>query len=126
MPMEKFTTVDAYIASFPDAVRVKLIELRAIIQKAAPKADEGISYGMPDYKQDGVLVYFGGFKAHISFFPTGDGVAAFANELKGFTTSKGTIQLPLDKPLPVALIKKIVAYRIAKNKEKVAAKKKKA
>lgn len=116
--MKKATSVDGYIADFPQDVQVKLMEIRALIKKTAPKAEESISYGMPGYKLNGPLVYFGGFKNHIGFFPTGEGVAAFQDELTGYKTSKGTIQLPLDKPLPKTLITKIVKHRMQVNAAK--------
>ncbi|MFN8342025.1 MAG: DUF1801 domain-containing protein [Cyclobacteriaceae bacterium] len=106
------TTVEEYIAAAPKEVQKKLSEIRTIIKKAAPKTTEEISYGMPAYRQHSVLVYFGLFKTHIGFFPTGSGVAAFTDQLKGYKTSKGTIQFPLDKPLPKKLITDIVKFRI--------------
>jgi len=120
--MEKNKTaaanVDAYIKQFPPEVQVKLQQLRAAIKSAAPKAEEMISYMMPAYKYHGVLVYFGGYKNHIGFYPTGSGIEAFKKELSVYKGSKGTVQFPLDKPLPVALIKQIVKYRAQVNLEK--------
>lgn len=118
--MEKLTpaSVDAYIAAFPAEVQARLQEIRSIIKAAAPEAEERISYQMPAYFWKGVLVYFGGFKDHISFFPTSSGVSAFQNELAGYKLSKGTIQLPLERPFPVELIQKIVKYRIEENKNR--------
>lgn len=107
--------VDAYIASFPQPVQGMLQQLRDIILKAAPKAQEGISYQMPAYKLNGVLVYFAGYKNHIGFYPTGSGIEAFKTQLSDYKTSKGTIQFPLDKPLPAALITKIVKHRVKEN-----------
>jgi uncharacterized protein YdhG (YjbR/CyaY superfamily) len=95
-----------------------LEELRTTIRKAAPKAEEGISYGMPSYKQNGILVYFAGYTNHIGFYPTGSGISAFTNEIKHYKTSKGTIQFPLDKPIPKTLVTKIVKYRVHINEEK--------
>jgi uncharacterized protein YdhG (YjbR/CyaY superfamily) len=108
-------TTDDYIGQFPEDVQVMLREVRSTIRKAAPKAEERISYGMPGYFQGGKLVWFGGFRDHISFFPTGSGVSAFKKELAGYKTAKGTIQFPLDKPIPYALITKIVKYRLKEN-----------
>lgn len=116
--MHKPENVDQYIADFPADIQQKLKEMRACIKKAAPNAEEGISYGMPAYKQNGVLVYFGGFTKHVSLFPTGKGVAAFVDKLQGYTISKGTIQFPLDSPLPVKLISEIVAFRVEENLQK--------
>ena len=99
--------------------------MRATIKKAAPKAEEVISYGMPAYRLDGVLVYFAGYGKHIGFYPTGRGVAAFQQELTKYKTSKGAIQFPLDKPLPLALITKIVRFRVKDNLDRPGPKKKK-
>jgi uncharacterized protein YdhG (YjbR/CyaY superfamily) len=117
--------VDAYIAGFPEATQKLLQQLRSTIRKAAPKAEESISYQMPAYKFSGVLVYFAGYEKHIGFYPTGAGIAHFQKEIAGFKTSKGTIQFPLDKPLPLQLIKKIVAFRVQENLAKAALKEKK-
>lgn len=120
--MQKFTSVEEYMESVPaDAIK-RAEEIREIIKKAAPKAEEVISYNMPGYKQHGVLVYFAFAKAHIGFYPTGSPVAVFKDELAGYKTSKGAIQFPLDKPIPKALVKKIVQYRIAEDAEQAAAK----
>lgn len=120
--MEKNKTaaanVDAYIKQFPPEVQAMLQQLRAAIKSAAPKAEELISYMMPAYKYHGVLVYFGGYKNHIGFYPTGSGIEAFKKELSVYKGSKGAVQFPLDKPLPVALIKQIVKYRVQMNLEK--------
>jgi uncharacterized protein YdhG (YjbR/CyaY superfamily) len=113
--------VDAYLKAAPAAVRPKLAEMRALILKAAPKAEEGISYGMPYYKLNGALCGFALFKNHIGFFP-GAIVADFAEDLAAYKTSKGTVQLPLDKPLPATLIKKIVRAGVARNRLKASAK----
>jgi uncharacterized protein YdhG (YjbR/CyaY superfamily) len=116
-------SIDAYIALQPAELRERLERLRETIRKAAPKAEEVISYQMPAFKQHGVLVYFALFKNHIGFFPTASGVAAFQKELKEYKTSKGTIQFPLDKPLPVSLVTKIVKYRAKEDAEKAIMKK---
>jgi len=104
-------SIDAYIGSAPKHTRPLLRQLRAAIQKAAPRASEAISYGIPTYKLGGNLVHFGVFKDHIGFFPTRSAIVAFSKDLKEFSTSKGTIRLPLDRPLPLTLIRKIVAFR---------------
>lgn len=119
------STVDAYIAGFPEATQKLLKQLRNTIRKAAPKAEEGISYQMPAYKLNGVLVYFGGYANHIGFYPTGSSITYFQKEIVGYKTSKGTIQFPLDKALPLPLIKKIVAFRMQENNVKAALKAKK-
>jgi uncharacterized protein YdhG (YjbR/CyaY superfamily) len=110
--------VDEYIVSHPPEVRASLEKLRQAICEAAPLAEETISYMMPAYKCDGVLVYFGAYKNHIGFYPTGSGIAAFQQELTRFKTSKGTVQFPIDQPLPLSLIKKIVKYRVKENQQK--------
>lgn len=114
-------TVDAYIKAAPEDLRAKLAQLRAIIRKAAPKAEEGISYGMPYYKHQGALAGFALFKNHIGFFP-GAIVADFTDALAAYRTSKGTVQLPLDKPLPVTLIRKMLKAGLKRNADKAAAK----
>lgn len=117
--MKTYKNVGAYVAKFPKETATKLATLRALVQKSAPMAEEKIAYGMPAYKLAGrPLVYFAAFKKHIGFFPTPSAVVHFKNELAGYKTSKGTIQFPLDKPLPLALIKKIVAFRVKENKLK--------
>lgn len=106
--------IDEYIGQFDLPVQALLNQMRAIIAEAAPDAKEVISYGMPAFKQKGVLVYFAAASKHIGFYPTGSGVAAFEEVLTelGYKFSKGAIQLPMDKPLPKDLIQKIVRFRI--------------
>ncbi|MCR6640164.1 MAG: DUF1801 domain-containing protein [Sporocytophaga sp.] len=125
MEAHKFTTVDEYISTFPQEVRQILEKLRQTIIKAAPKAEEVISYNMPAFKLNGMLVYYAGYKKHIGFYPTNSGITEFADELTEYKTSKGAVQFPLDKPLPIGLITKIVKFRIMENNEKALAKKKK-
>ncbi len=112
-------TVDGYLAAVPEPARSTLKHIRKVIQSAVPKeTTEVISYGMPMFKYNGMLVGYAAFKDHCSLFPTGSGVIEkFAKELKGYHTSRGTIQFPSDKPLPDALVKKIVQTRVAENKE---------
>jgi uncharacterized protein YdhG (YjbR/CyaY superfamily) len=114
-----------YINSFTGDVKDQLNHLRAIISKAAPNAVEVISYGMPAFKQHGVLAYFAANKNHLGFYPTAAPIVVFADELAEYTTSKGAIQFPFNKPLPVRLITKIVKYRLAQDLEIQALKKKK-
>lgn len=105
-------TIDEYIASFPPDIREKLQGIRAVIRKAAPDAEEAIRYGIPTFRQDGNnLVHFAAFKDHLSFFPTPSGVAEFREELSAYKLSKGTIQLPLDKPVPYDLVERISRFR---------------
>lgn len=118
-----FHSIDEYIATSPEGVQNKLREMRAIIHAAAPEAQETISYRMPAFAQNGVLVYFAAFKNHIGFFPTGSGVEAFRPEISAYKTSRGTIQLPLDQPLPVELITRIVRFRVGQNMARAGKKK---
>ena len=110
--MKNYKNTDDYIASQPQEYREGLERLRSIILKAAPKATEVISYGMPAFKQNRVLVYFALAKKHYGFYPTSKPIVVFAKELKNYKTSKGAIQFPLDKPFPVKLITDIVKFRI--------------
>lgn len=118
------TDVDAYIAEFSPLVQKMLKELRATIKKAAPKAEESISYMMPAYKLNGPLVYFGAYEKHIGFYPTGSGIDAFKKEITAYKSSKGAVQFPLDKPLPLALIEKMVKFKMKENLLKAELKKK--
>jgi uncharacterized protein YdhG (YjbR/CyaY superfamily) len=116
MTAKKPTTIDEYIAGFPTEIQTVLVQIRALIKKAAPDADESISYGIPAFKQNGrPLVYIAGFKNHIGFYPIPTGIEAFKKEFSGYKTGKGSIQFPLDKPMPLDLIMKIVRYRIKEN-----------
>jgi uncharacterized protein YdhG (YjbR/CyaY superfamily) len=111
--------VDDYLAGVPEPARGTLNKIRAAIRSAAPpEATETISYGMPAVKYKGVLVWFAAFSNHCSLFPTASVIVAFKNELKGFSTSKGTIQFPTDKPLPTAIVKKLVKARVAQCESK--------
>jgi len=114
-----FKTIDQYIATFPTNIQAILQQIRQAIHEAAPDAEETISYQMPAFKQNGVLVYFAAFKDHIGFFPTGSGVEAFKDKISGYTTGKGTLQFPLDKPVPLDLIKEIVRFRVCENLKKM-------
>ncbi len=115
-------TIDEYIAGFSPEIQEKLETIRATIRKAAPKAEEAISYMMPTFKLRGNLVHFAAFKNHIGFYPGASGIAAFQEELAGYETSKGTVQFPLDKRVPLTLITKIVKFRVQQNLDKAAAK----
>lgn len=119
------TDVDSYISGYPPPVQKMLKQLRAAIRKAAPKAEESISYMMPAYKLHGPLVYFGAYEKHIGFYPTGSGVAAFQQEISSYKSSKGAIQFPLDQTLPLALVEKIVKFKVKENLIKAEIKKKK-
>jgi uncharacterized protein YdhG (YjbR/CyaY superfamily) len=117
MIQNKPGNVDEYIAQFPLETQAVLNEIRAIIRKAAPKATEIISYGMPAYKMIHVKVYFAAYKKHIGFYPTGKGIEAFKEEFGDFKWSKGAVQFLLDKPLPRKLITRIVTYKISIDQE---------
>ena len=111
--------VDEYLAGVPEPARSSLNKIRAAIRSAVPpEATETISYGMPAFKYKGVLVWFAAFANHCSLFPTASVIEMFKNELKGFATSKGTIQFPTDKALPAALVKKMVKARVAQIESK--------
>ena len=118
-------TVDDYLAALPEEARATLEKIRKTIKATAPKATEVISYQMPMYKYHGMLVGFAAFKDHCSFFPGANPVATFKDELKAYKTSKGTIRFPIGKPLPAALVRKLVKARIAENEERAAEKEKK-
>jgi uncharacterized protein YdhG (YjbR/CyaY superfamily) len=105
-------TIGEYIKSVPKESREKLREIRACIRKAAPDAEESLKWGRPAFSYKQILVMFAGYKHHIGFYPTPSAVKAFAKLLKKFKTAKGSIQFPLDKPLPTALIRRITAFRV--------------
>ena len=112
-------SIDEYLAGVPEPARGTLNKIRTAIRSAAPpEATEIISYGMPAFKHKGVLVWFAAFSNHCSLFPTASVIETFESELKGFATSKGTIQFPTDKPLPTALVKKMVKARVAQIENK--------
>jgi uncharacterized protein YdhG (YjbR/CyaY superfamily) len=116
--MNQSNDVDQYIAGFPGQTRIMLQQIREIIRKAAPEAEEVISYQMPAYRMKRILVYFAAFKNHIGFYPTSSGIEAFKSEFKGHKWSKGAVQFPLDQPLPAELITKIVKFRVEENSKK--------
>lgn len=107
-----FSSIDEYISEFPPDIQKILNQIRTAIKKAAPKATEIISYGMPAFKQNKVLVYFAVGKNHIGFYPTPNPIKIFSKELDTFKTSKGAVQLPLDRKIPLALISKITKFRV--------------
>ncbi len=108
-------SIDEYIAAFPEDIQRKLREVRATIKAAAPDAQEKISYQIPTFYLNGNLVHFAAFKDHLSFYPTSSGVHAFEKELSRYSISKGTVRIPLDEPLPLDLISRIVKFRVAEN-----------
>jgi uncharacterized protein YdhG (YjbR/CyaY superfamily) len=117
--------IDEYIEGFPQDVQEILQKVRATIRGAAPEADETIKYGIPTFSLKGNLVHFAAFKEHIGFYPTPTGIEKFKDELSIYETSKGTVQFPLDEPIPFDLIDRIVKFRVTENLEKAEAKKKK-
>jgi uncharacterized protein YdhG (YjbR/CyaY superfamily) len=117
-------TIDEYIAQCPPDVQPILQKIRRTIRDEAPEAEEAISYQMPTLKLHGNLVHFAAFKEHIGFYPIPSGIEKFKRELSVFKQGKGSVQFPLDQPMPYALIRKIVAYRVKENLAKAKAKKK--
>jgi uncharacterized protein YdhG (YjbR/CyaY superfamily) len=113
----KFQTVDEYIATFPAKTKGILQQLRATIKQVAPGAEEAISYNMPAFRLHGMLIWYAGYREHIGLYPKTTVIRAFQKDLAGYKLSKGTIQFPLDQPLPLDLITRIVKYRIKENKE---------
>jgi uncharacterized protein YdhG (YjbR/CyaY superfamily) len=118
MRMKLYKTVAAYIGSYPKDTQAVLKKLRLTIRKAAPKAEESISYGMPVYRQNGNLVYIGGFKKHVSFFPGRAGIEAFLKEAKPYKAGTGTMKFLLDAPIPYALVARITKFRVKENLRK--------
>lgn len=118
-------TIDAYIADFPPEVQVILEKVRATIRKAAPDAQETIKYRIPTFTLKGNLVHFAAFQSHLGFYPTPTGMDQFQKELSIYKRAKGSVQFPLDQPIPYALISKIVKFRVKESLEKAPAKRKK-
>jgi uncharacterized protein YdhG (YjbR/CyaY superfamily) len=115
---KQYKDIDEYIKSVPENIQSTLEEIRQVIKRVVPQAEEGISYQMPVFKLNGNLVYFAAFKNHIGFFPTPSGVEHFKDEITSYKTNKGTIQFPLDKPIPFELIENIVRFRVNENLNK--------
>jgi len=110
---KQFGTIDEYIETFPKQVQSILERLRQTIRKAAPEAVETISYQIPTFKLNGKnLVHFAAFKSHVGFYPTPSGIKAFEKELSALKQAKGSVQFPLDRPIPYDLVKRIVAFRV--------------
>jgi uncharacterized protein YdhG (YjbR/CyaY superfamily) len=114
----KFEDIDSYIASFPEETQKLLQQLRITISTAAPEATETINYGMPTFTLNGNLVHFAAFKNHIGFYPTPSGIEAFKKELSLYDGAKGSVQLPLSRPIPFDLITRIVKFRVKEKMEK--------
>ncbi len=123
----RITNIDSYMALVPQKLRPLLEKMRKTIRRAAPQAEEMISYGMPAFRYHGMLVYFAAFKNHASFFPGSSSlIRSLKDELKGYKTSTGTIQFTVENPLPASLITRIVKARVKENLEKEKMKKAKA
>lgn len=120
-----YNSIDEYIATFPEAVQKILQELRATIKAAAPDAKEKISYQMPTFDLKGNLVHFAAFKNHIGFYPASSGIEAFKDDLAIYKSSKGAVQFPIDKLLPLELVTRIVQFRVDENLKKAESKSRK-
>ncbi|WP_025145377.1 iron chaperone [Pedobacter jeongneungensis] len=123
MDQLKPENIDQYISSFPAETQKTLQKVRKTIRQAAPEAKEVISYGMPAFKQHTVLVYFAGYAKHIGFYPTSSGIEAFKDQFENYKWSKGAVQFPLDKPLPLDLITRITKFKVERDLEKTKKKK---
>jgi uncharacterized protein YdhG (YjbR/CyaY superfamily) len=116
--VQKPGSVDEYLATMPAATREKLESLRKTIHEAAPEATEKIGYGIPTFVFHGNLVHFAGYEHHVGFYPGSSPIRHFADELEAYETAKGTIRFPLDSPLPLDLVRRIVEFRVAENLER--------
>jgi uncharacterized protein YdhG (YjbR/CyaY superfamily) len=123
MNNNKVSNVDEYIATFPSKISKMLKDIRATIVTMCPDAEESISYGMPAYKYHGPLVYFAAFTNHIGFYALPSGHKAFEKELSKYKQGKGSVQFPINEPMPLGLIKEIVKFRMQENLEKMQSKK---
>jgi uncharacterized protein YdhG (YjbR/CyaY superfamily) len=121
MKQGQYNTIDQYIAACPKEVRATLQELRRTIREAAPNAEEAISYQMPTFKLHGNLVHFAAFKKHIGLYPAGADMTPLSKQLEPYRTGKGTLQFPLDKPLPLGLVKRIIKLRVKEQEAKASA-----
>ena len=120
---KQFKTIDEYIHLFPADVQTLLNQVRRTIREAAPEAEETINYQMPTFTLHGNLVHFAAFKNHIGFYPTPTGIEAFKEELSPYKGAKGSVQFPIDQPMPLSLIRRIVEYRVKENLERKSKKK---
>lgn len=120
-----FASVDEYIGSFPESIQEHLQQIRAAVKAAAPEASEQIGYGMPMYKLKGNLVYFAGWKSHIGFYPAADNIDQFEEEIARYKGEKATLRFPLDEPMPIDLISRIVQHRVVENHARTATPRKK-
>jgi uncharacterized protein YdhG (YjbR/CyaY superfamily) len=115
---EHFKTIDGYIKTFPEDTQSILEKMRRTIQNAAPEAAEAISYQIPTFKLNGNLVHFAAFKKHIGFYPTSSGIEAFKKELSPYKGGRGSVQFPINKPIPYDLVRKITMFRVKENLKK--------
>ncbi len=113
-----YSSIDEYISSFPEPNQVKLTELRNLIKELVPEAKEKISYQMPAFTLNGMLLYFAGYAKHIGFYPGASTIMAFMDELAGYKTSKGTVQFLLNQPLPIDLITRMILFRVDENQSR--------
>jgi uncharacterized protein YdhG (YjbR/CyaY superfamily) len=113
-----YKSIDHYIISFPEPVQKKLVKLRDLIREQAPEAQEKISYQMPTFFLNGNLVHFAAYSKHIGFYPTSSGIRAFRSKLSKYKNAKGSVQFPIEEPLPVELIKRMVKFRVEENMKK--------
>ena len=113
-----YSTIDEYVKGFPPEIQKKLEEIRSTVKMIAPAAEEKISYQMPTFYLNGNLVHFAAFKNHIGFYPAPSGIDAFKDELSKYKGAKGSVQFPIDQPLPMELIRKIVEFRVEENLKK--------
>lgn len=124
MKIHTFESIDDYIEAFPNDIQIILNEIRKTVREAAPEAIESINYGIPTFKLAGNLVHFAAYKNHIGFYPAPSGMKEFKKEVATYKTGKGTMQFPLDKPIPYELISAMVQFRVEENKEKSSKKRK--
>jgi uncharacterized protein YdhG (YjbR/CyaY superfamily) len=117
--MKKPANIDEYIASFDATTQTLLEQFRGVVKLVAPEATEAISYGIPAFKQNGMLVWFAAHTNHIGFYPRASAIERFKKELSVYKGAKGSVQFPMDKPLPLELIKQIVQFRLTENMQKV-------
>ena len=122
MTTDKPATIDEFIAGFPSATQVLMEQLRATIRAVAPEATETINYGIPTFILKGNLVHFSAYKNHIGFYPGASGIEAFKDALSGYKSAKGSVQFPIDEPMPLELVREIVQYRVQQNLEMAALK----
>lgn len=113
------TTIDEYIAQFPEDVQHILLKIRTVIKESAPGAVERINYQMPAFLLNGILVWFAAHKHHVGFYPKGTAIEAFKEELSTYKRAKGSVQFPLDRPIPYELVSKIVKFRVAENLKRI-------